>query len=287
MPPPYYIPPEEATQTHTYTIKIRDVDSNPIENALIHYTLKDLAHTDYERLVKDTTVITSSTGEVYISMNATADPQFIYSRFFSSSLDFKVSKDGYYSQTGNLNVYEEKYSESETITMIRPKDYLESTFSISNEEQLLQERILSFIDIILLQSLISDCVLKTRSVGLCDFKEKSYLTFNFNSANTYNSLKLNKYDIGKTLFDEVIRKILTPLNDQLGDLELFFGYDLTVIGHTKDFSKEFASSQDVEYRFLIPSEIVKKYKQKDISGQEVLDASIILMDDERIQLKLQ
>jgi len=38
---------------------------------------------------------------------------------------------------------------------------------------------------------------------------------------------------------------------------------------------------------MIPEKIVRQYKNKDISGQQVLDASVILMDGERIELKLQ
>lgn len=103
----------------------------------------------------------------------------------------------------------------------------------------------------------------------------------------FNSLKLDKYDIGKKVFDEIIRKILSPLNDYIGDSELFYGYDLAVTGHTKSFAEETAVSEDIEYRFMIPESIVSKYKDKDISGQQVLDSSIILMDDERVEFRLQ
>ncbi|MDP1816779.1 MAG: hypothetical protein Q8K92_20160, partial [Leadbetterella sp.] len=115
----------------------------------------------------------------------------------------------------------------------------------------------------------------------------NYLQFKFANINVYNSLKLNKYDIGKTLFDDVIRKILSPFNEYIGNSNLFYGYDITVVGHTKSFAEEYATSKAVEYRFLMPEGVVRKYKNKDISGQQVLDQSVILMDDERIELKLQ
>ncbi|MEQ1838436.1 MAG: hypothetical protein ABL858_08930, partial [Candidatus Nitrotoga sp.] len=60
-----------------------------------------------------------------------------------------------------------------------------------------------------------------------------------------------------------------------------------IYGHMKSFADKAAVSEKIEYRFLIPQEIVKKYKDKDISGQQLLDASVILMNDERIELKLQ
>jgi len=109
----------------------------------------------------------------------------------------------------------------------------------------------------------------------------------FTNINVYNSLKLDKYDIGNRLFDEVVRRVLSPLNEYIADSDLFYGYDLTVIGHTKSFADEYVAAEPVEYRFIIPESIVRQYKNKDITGQQVLDASVILMDDERIELKLQ
>ena len=103
----------------------------------------------------------------------------------------------------------------------------------------------------------------------------------------YNSLKLNKYDVGKRLFDEVVRKILTPLNKYVNVSDIFYGYNLIVIGQYKNFLHENDKAKIIEYQFMIPANIVKQYKNKDISGQQVLDGSVILMDDERIQLKLQ
>jgi len=85
----------------------------------------------------------------------------------------------------------------------------------------------------------------------------------------------------------MIRKVLSPLNEYLGSSNLFYGYDLTVVGHTKSFAEEYATAKSIEYRFMIPESVVRKYKNKDISGQKVLDESVILMDDERIELKLQ
>ena len=80
---------------------------------------------------------------------------------------------------------------------------------------------------------------------------------------------------------------MNPLNEYVGSSDLFYGYDLTVIGYTKSFIEENATEKPIEYRFLIPAKVVTQYKNNDISGQQVLDTSVILMDDERIELKLQ
>jgi len=120
-----------------------------------------------------------------------------------------------------------------------------------------------------------------------NLKAKKYLKFKFVNTNVYNSLRLTKYDIAKILFDEVIRKILDPLNYHISDPTQFYGYDLTILAGTKSFARKSDIPTLIEYRFIIPQATVGKYKDKDISGQDVLNESIILMDDERIELKLQ
>ncbi|SOZ17076.1 hypothetical protein CBM2609_A110010 [Cupriavidus taiwanensis] len=124
-------------------------------------------------------------------------------------------------------------------------------------------------------------------MDITKFKAKKYLQLKINTTNTYNSLKLDKYAIAKRIFDDSLRKILNPLNDDISNPRAFYGYDLVVYGYARDFSKEYSSPEKIEYRFMMPQESVRHYKNKDISGQQLLDASIILMNDERIDLKLQ
>ena len=108
-----------------------------------------------------------------------------------------------------------------------------------------------------------------------------------NSDSVYNTLKLNNYAIGTKVFDEVVRKMIDPLNGAVKASKTNYGYDIVVIGHSKDFSEKYAVAKNLEYRFLIPEAVARRYKDKDISGQELLNNSIVLLDDERIDLKLQ
>lgn len=170
-------------------------------------------------------------------------------------------------------------------TLSSPDDYFKKDF-LNSKNKKLYNKINEFIDYLVIKSILSNCVLMKRSVGIDNFKAKKYITFSFESMNVYNSIKYNKYDIGKLIFDEVIRKVLEPLNNYLFDYSGSAGYDLIVKGYTKSFVND-SDVKGIEYRFIIPKEIATKYKNKDISGQTVLDKSIILMDDERIELKLQ
>jgi len=273
---------------HQYELIIVDLEDNPIEEVKIEYSLKD-----WDNLVDSGTFTTSSDGIFRKTLNVSSDPKYPSFKFYKSEFDYKISKDGYYKKSGIISSkYGTKYSndeqlKKEKITLIRPVDYLNKEFASSLSDVELKTRILKFIDLIILQGIITESVLETQSIDLISFKDNNYLQFKFTNANVYNSLKLNKYDIGKRLFDEVIRKVLSPLNEYIARSNLFYGYDLTIIGYTKSFADEYAIAKPIEYRFIIPENIVREYKNKDISGQQVLDSSVILMDDERIELKLQ
>ena len=146
---------------------------------------------------------------------------------------------------------------------------------------------LDFIDLVILSSLLSDCILEYYSVNLQEFKKEDYITFKFDNKVVYNSLQLNKYDIAERLFDEVVRKILNPLNDNLGVSKQIFGYGLNIRAATKSFTDEDAVAERLIYDFYLPQDVVNSYKNLDITGQRLLDESIILLNGERIGLKLQ
>lgn len=126
-----------------------------------------------------------------------------------------------------------------------------------------------------------------RGTSTSTFKGKKYFQISLNSTTTYNSLKFDKYAVAKNLFDDSIRKVLNPLNEGISNVKYFYGYDLIIYGHMKNLADKYATPEKVEYRFLMPEETVKRYKDKDISGQQLLNASVILMNDERIDVSLQ
>jgi len=278
-----YGPPPPQPVTHSYSLDIVGVDGNPIEGARIKYKLYDR-----KALIQEKTFVTKSDGKLFEQIQASPDPAFTYVKFYETKFDYDIEKDGYYSINGSISSRSKHYdSKKKRITLIRPIDYLNPSFLYSQQGIALKAKILTFIDLIRLQSLVGRSYLETQSIDLVDFKTRKYLKFKFNTVTVFNSLKLTKYDIGKRLFDEIVRKVLNPLNQYISDPKIFFGYDLNITGYTKSFADKYASPQSIEYRFLMPEEIVKKYKNKDISGQQLLDDSIILMDDERIELKLQ
>lgn len=203
-----------------------------------------------------------------------------------SKLDFIIRKDGYFNYFGTKE-QSSRIIQDDDIILIHESDYFDKDFYRLSKNKYALEKILSIMNIIRLQSIIKDCLPKYDFIRLEKFKDKSYLSFGFQELNTYNSLKMNHYDIAKIVFDEVVRKMLTHLNQYLSDIKDIDGYRLNITTKTRNFLDKNISSKSLSYDFYFLKKDVFDYKNNDITGQQLIDKSIILFNDERIDLKLQ
>lgn len=201
-------------------------------------------------------------------------------------VSIKLSKENYYDVDTTLRLYTTNKNQLDVV-MVSLRDYFDSQFLETGFAVKLVEDISDFIDLIVLNTYLTDNILKYFSIKVILFKNQKYLTFEFQDFNEYNYAQLNKYDIGKRIFDEGVRKILNPLNDYISDSKEFNGYALRFNTSARNFVNENSKSEALVYEYYIPKNIVRAYKNLDITGQKVLDESIILLDGERIDLKLQ
>jgi hypothetical protein len=280
---PKHSPPSVETNLHTYDVIVKDVDGNPIENAEVEYTSKN------QTFLQDTGAeYTGTDGAVSIEVKATPDPKYNFPGGYNTVFEYTAKKEGYNSVRGIMRSRARTLVfEKDHVTLIKPTDYLDQDFISSAEGIELKVKILAIVDLIKSQGLLSKALLQKRSIKLLEFKAKRYLSIGFDSVNVYNSLQLNRYDIGKRLFHQIVRKILGPLNQHISDPRAFYGYDIVIRGRTKSLAGKYAPIEDIMYSFFIPIDAVREYKNKDISGQALLDRSIILMDDERVEFRLQ
>lgn len=273
---------------HTYEIAVVDIEGNPLDNAKIHFKISE-----FDTMREEGDILTDSTGIFVMAILARSDPIYEYAKFYRTKLEYEVTKNGYYSKFdrmqsafgGDASVGTERTIAK--VKLLRPIDYFAHEFVTTATTQGLEERILALIDLFLLHAILTESTMVPQSIDMQEFKGKKYLTIAFSSNNVFNSLRQDKYDIGKKLFDNIVRKILDQLNHFISDRSTFYGYDIKIYGYSKNFAEENAIPDAIEYRFLIPKKFVTQYENKDISGQGVLDRSIILMDDERVEFQLQ
>ena len=275
-----------ATVKHQYTVLAVDSAGQPLQGVDVAVKLTSKGMPD-----KAATCVTDAAGKCEpVGLDVMRDPAYTYVTSYASTAEAKGNKNGYYEAKGRGYINDSTKKDNARdikLRMIQPLDYLDASLANSAADKELRGRVLRFLEVIKLQSLLTDSEVMLKGVGTSDFKGKKYLRLRVNSDTVYNSLKLDKYAIGKQLYDEVVRKLLNPLNDHIAAPKAYFGYDIVVYGYTKNLTEKYAAPTKIEYRFLLPESAVRRYKDKDISGQALLDAGVILMDDERVEFKLQ
>ena len=295
--PQIYTPYSQPQQTfnpgiasHNYTVTAVDTLGKPAKGANVEWKTKaNKSEQTYTATTDDNGIstITLTVEPVKSTSISWAD--------YQSEATYSVKKEGYFTTSGRLseNSYysssgaREPSPKSAKALMVRPIDYLSSNFAQEKQFAQLRGKVLDFLALIRLESILNEADLKIGGVKLQDFKGKRYLTLELSSDNVFNSLKLDRYAIGKKVFDETVRKTLNPLNDKISDQKLFYGYNVIVNTRIKSFSEEYATGNALRYEFMMPQASVRSYKDKNISGQKLIDDSIVLLNDERIDLKFQ
>jgi hypothetical protein len=125
-------------------------------------------------------------------------------------------------------------------------------------------------------------------VDICisEFKKSKYMAIKLKNGISFNDNILTSYAIGARVFDDVVKKMLQQVSTDSANLG-FDGYDITVLSQKKAFIDQYSTPKSVDFRFFFPKHLVAKYVEKDLSGQQLLDGSVILLNDDRVDLKLQ
>lgn len=289
-----YAPDTVGRAEHVYNAYVTDMDGRPIQGVRVDYKVYDARYP----LVDSKSYITGPDGLIVAKTNA------IQSGIYTNSvLEYTLSKPGYYEKSGKLDM-RQKYRPNEVITsearivLEAPTDYFnKDILKEMDRSQVIKEfseHVLAIIEPLKVVAGAATARILPRSIGFSSFKGKKYMTIALVSGFEYNTNKLDIYDVGKLLFDSLIRKLLTPLNSEMPDLKKLYGYDISVTTSRRDFFRkptypEFTTptGEPVTYRYLLPMESVERYKNKDITGQDLIDSSYILMNDERIGVRLQ
>jgi len=263
----------DDSKSFYYRISVVDVSGNPVQGATVTTTTKYAG-----TMISSKEATTGSDGMLSETITS--------GKYTSPTVAFKVHKDSYYDNSGTIFLSADKVTERK-VYIYTSNDYYLKEFVGTKLEGQIRNNVRNFVSTMLVNGYGTESEVRPRSIGTSQFKNKSYFTITLDNTNVYNSLKLNKYGIGRVMFDEVVSKMLTPLNDLAIDKRSIYGYDIIVTTRHKPFTEQYAIGDKVVYRFIMQENAVRRYKDKEISGQKLLDDSVILMDNERIELKLQ
>ncbi len=119
------------------------------------------------------------------------------------------------------------------------------------------------------------------------FKDKNCVEIKVNYLVTYNTLKVSMYEAASMTFDEIVKKLAKKISTDFKKQDEISGFIFNVTYTNKDFSEKYDTPRYVTNEFVLPKEGYRQYAAFDITNQDLVNQSIVLVDGERISLNLQ
>ncbi len=118
------------------------------------------------------------------------------------------------------------------------------------------------------------------------FKEKSYLAVKFSDDVIYNTIQLNQAARAARQTESGIKK-LKSIFQITGKLQEIEGIKLAAEIRSKDFvSEKFSRGNTETFEMYVPFDLLQKFIEAEITNQELIDGSIILVEGNRLKIDL-
>ena len=119
------------------------------------------------------------------------------------------------------------------------------------------------------------------------FKEKKYVEVKVNYPVTFNTLKVSMYESASMTFDEIVKKLAIRISQDFKKQDEIAGFIFNITYSNKNFLEKLDSPRIVQNEFILPKEACRQYANMDITNQDLINQSIVLVDGGRISLNLQ
>ena len=253
----------------TSMLNVKDIDENNISGVIFKTENKKNTKVVSEEISgsggsKNT--ITEETLEKYENISDDNGNINLTGIYFNYGI---LSKDGYISQFVDGENRKTEYK------LYKINNYFSNSFLADDRYVDLRNKIAKFVVEIGNTAYYKSAILKLHKIDLYEFKENNYIEIFFDKETINYG---DKYQIGKNLYSELVVKILDYL--VLIEDQNVNGAKVSIIGYS-------ANKTPILFDFIMNKDTIRKYKDKDITSQKLLDESVILMDNERIELKLQ
>lgn len=125
------------------------------------------------------------------------------------------------------------------------------------------------------------------SIGTRSFKDKQYLLIDVGSSTPiYNELRLDKSARAATYFNAFLIKVLRDAEAVARELPDFHGVLVTTRIRHKDLRYDFLAATTDDFQMYAPFAAIRQFTEADITSQQLVDASVVLVDGDRIKLLL-
>ena len=133
----------------------------------------------------------------------------------------------------------------------------------------------------------ADVVARGTTIGSTVFKEKLYLVVDLGTdGSVYNDLKLNQSQRIATIMNDRLLLILKAFAKQIEGSSSLHGLKLELIIPHKSFLNESASPDRDKLEVYVSWQDAKRFAEADITSQQLLDGSIVIVNSNRIQVLL-
>ena len=120
------------------------------------------------------------------------------------------------------------------------------------------------------------------------YKDHLYMVVKMDGdGNTYNDLRFNQSTLVAHVVNEELLTILKAFASQVKSVPAIQGLKIdTQISHHSFAEGEFAPSKHSHLELYAPADAIQKFANADITSQQLIDACVVVLDDNRIEVPL-
>lgn len=135
------------------------------------------------------------------------------------------------------------------------------------------------------RSLMHDVDYDILAYGISKFKDKDYLRIRYANNLVYNTLQLNQAERNARETETAIKKLKT-VYEKTGKVKEVEGLKVETFISSKSFLDKFASPTKEQYEIYVPFDLLQKFIDAEITNQDLVDGSIILVEGNRVKINL-
>lgn len=173
---------------------------------------------------------------------------------------------------GTVSAFEKSdYFKKEVIDVLFPKVFRGSLSNLDSKTQIELMRSVGYdID----------------SIGSSEYKGEQYLAMRVSIGVEYNTLRVNQAERTSQVVEQKILSQLRAIYKKIGKLEGLKGIKVsTKIGY-RNFGERFSATQYDDLELYAPLEEIAKFDEAEITSQELIDKSVVLINGNRVRVSL-
>jgi len=125
------------------------------------------------------------------------------------------------------------------------------------------------------------------TIGSETYKDKLYLVVNLGESDTvYNELKLNQAARVAKVMNEKLLTVLKALASPIADVAGIYGLKIEFQVPHRNFLNAGTYAETDKLEAYVPADAVKKFADADITSQQLVDGSVVIVNDNRVQVGL-